>query len=155
MRSAVFAKQLLVLGAALIPLWGCMSTQAGAGTASTTPPAGIATVTQAVHPAGPSVRREWRVTATGPVVRLELERARSGQWVIGQTRLIRNPDGAWSIVQADGQRQILDTSGTPQTFSDAGKNWRVRVTAEEVPVERPGIATETEPSLNLTMAWAD
>lgn len=151
----MFAKRLFILGAALIPLWGCMSTQAGAGAATAASVAGIETVTRTLHPAGPSVRHEWRLTATGPVQRIKLERARSGEWVLGQTRLMRDPNGVWAIVQADGQRRPLDTSGVPQTFNDSGKNWRVRVSAEEVPVHRPGIATEAEPSLNLSLEWAD
>jgi hypothetical protein len=150
MRFAVFTKRLCILGVALIPVVGCMSTHAESEAASASP-AGFETVTRTLHPAGPSVRHEWRFTANGPVQRIQLERARAGQIVLGQARLVRNPYGNWAIVQGDGQVRPLSTSGAPQTFSDSGNLWEVRVSAEEIPVQRPGIATEAEPALNLTL----
>lgn len=116
---------------------------------------GRVTVTQDLHPAGPTTRREWRREHETSPYKIELERARAGSRLVGSARLLRRPDGAWVIDLAGHSPEVLPKAGETQATKvqlsvENGPAWRVFVLREYLPVIQAGISTESEPSLDLT-----
>jgi len=114
------------------------------------------TITQELHPAGPTTRREWRSGQTDQPYRVQYERIRSGHVLVGQARLIRDESGIWYVESSDKKRLNLlgrneSKTKTLKTFTDENQVWRVRVTRQEIPQTQQGVATETEPSLDLVL----
>jgi hypothetical protein len=114
------------------------------------------TIAQELHPAGPTTRREWRSGRTDQPYRVQYERIRSGQLLVGQARLIRDQNGIWYVESSDKKR--LDLLGMNESktknfkkFSEEDQVWRVSVTRQETPPTQQGIATESEPSLDLIL----
>ncbi len=116
-----------------------------------TPP--LETVVRELHPAGPTVVRAWRSGADAPPYRIEIQRARSGRLLIGQARLLNEPEGHWFIVSSSGQKLPLpgDAQGSAVTFDASGQRWQVRVLKQDTPVMTPGIAVEGEATLDLLL----
>jgi hypothetical protein len=114
---------------------------------------GIETVQRILHPAGPTVRTEWRADERSAVSRIHIVNARSGQVLLGQTRLQRLNDGGWQISVGNAAPLRLNTpTGTnPQRFVDGGQNWEISVEQQHVPRVQPGVSTETEPALDLRL----
>jgi hypothetical protein len=112
---------------------------------------GIETVQRILHPAGPTIRREWRQDQGSPVSRIQIANARSGQLLVGQTRLQRLPDGGWQITTGAGHvlRLATGSGAGSQAFAEGGRNWTLRVEKETLPILRPGVSTEGEPALDL------
>jgi hypothetical protein len=108
-----------------------------------------------LHPAGPATRSEWKSKKDG-LYKLEVDRLRSGQSVLATIRLIHQSRIGWGLMD-DQQRTILritaaDIITKRQLHFKVGKQtWTLIVNGEEVPVVTPGIATETEYALNLTL----
>lgn len=114
------------------------------------------TVTREFHPAGPTTRREWRKNLTEQPYRIQYERIRSGQVLVGQARLIRDQDGVWYVESSNKKRLKLlgrneKKTKTPKTFTEDNQIWRVCVIRQEIPITQQGIATESEPTLDLAL----
>jgi hypothetical protein len=114
------------------------------------------TVTQELHPAGPTTRREWRSSQADLPYRIQYERIRSGHLLAGQARLFHDKSGIWYVESSNKKR--LDLLGrnesetkTPKTFTEENQVWRIRVTRQEIPQTQPGVATESEPSLDMEL----
>jgi hypothetical protein len=110
-------------------------------------------VTRDLHPAGPTTRTERSKGNETEPFQIELERARSGTWLL---RLLRLPGGAWVVDAADGKRHALPSVGEvpAKSVSIPMENklvWRVQLLRQYLPVIQPGIATESEPSLDLIL----
>ena len=114
------------------------------------------------HPAGPSTRIEYRSTGTGQVVRIDVSRARPGQWLTPAIRLLRGASGLWMVEQSDHGRRPL--YGTPdrhpvfaeQTAFDGQCLWRISAVREHLPAPSgQGIVAEQMPSLDLSMQRMD
>jgi len=115
---------------------------------------GQETVQREFHPAGPTTIREWRVNSVEQPYRIAFERIRSGHLLVGKARLQRQYNGTWFVVLSSGTRvRLLGSKETKTktlvTFAEDKRIWKVRVTNQELPVDRPGIATEAEPSLDM------
>lgn len=113
-------------------------------------------VTRDLHPAGPTTRTERTKGNETEPFQIELERARSGTWLVGKARLLRLPGGAWVVDAADGKRHALPSVGEVPAKSvsipmDNKLVWRVQLLRQYLPVIQPGIATESEPSLDLIL----
>ncbi len=140
----------------LLTLGACTATGAPSSGAAGGPVpgvGGIETVERTMHPAGPTVRTEWRAQALAPVSRIRMVNARSGQVLLGQTRLQRVGDGGWQISTGNAAPWRLNTqkSASPQTFVDGGQTWTLSVEQAHVPRVQPGLSTETEPALDLLL----
>ena len=108
------------------------------------------------HPSGPTTRREWRSKANAQLYRVELDRARSGQIIFSKMRLIYNPTIGWSVRDAS-EAVVLALSHEDIVahrvlhLKVGNQVWSLQVRGEELPVDRPGIATESENALDLTL----
>ena len=114
------------------------------------------TITQELHPAGLTIRREWRSSQAEHPYRIQYESIRSGHVLVGQARLFHDTSGIWYVESSNKKR--LDLLGrnesktkTLKTFTEANQVWRIRVSRQEIPQTQPGVATESEPSLDLEL----
>jgi hypothetical protein len=121
-------------------------------------PAGseLETVNQELSPAGPTKRHEWRLSADALPVRIAIDYLRAGSIVWGGARLVYGEKTGWVIVTSDKQSVPLQLPGgkpsNPHcTFVEQGVRWHVSVVRQRFPVTRPGIATESEPALDLVI----
>jgi hypothetical protein len=117
---------------------------------------GKETVTQELHPAGPTTRREWRGSQTEQPYRIQYERIRSGHVLVGQARLIHDKNGIWYVESSNKKRLKLlgkkeRKTKTLKRFTEQKQVWRICVTQQDIPVIQPGVATESEPSLDLVL----
>lgn len=117
---------------------------------------GKETVTREFHPAGPTTRREWRSGQTEQPYRILYERIRSGHVLVGKARLIHDTSGVWYVESANKRRLNLlgrseKKTKTFKSFTEKNQVWRVCVTRQEVPLTQQGVATESEPSLDLVL----
>ena len=117
---------------------------------------GKETVTQELHPAGPTTRRELRSSQTEQPYRIQYERIRSGRVLVGFARLMHDKNGIWYVEPSNKKRLNLlgrDESKTKtlKKFTEEHQVWRVCVTRQETSQSQPGVATESEPSLDLVL----
>jgi hypothetical protein len=117
---------------------------------------GIETVTQELHPAGPTTRREWRRCQPDQPYRIQYENIRSGHVLVGKTRLIYDHSGIWYVELSNKKRLKLlgrneKKTKTLKTFNEENQVWKVRVTRQVIPLSQQGVATESEPSLDLVL----
>ncbi|MDP1635874.1 MAG: hypothetical protein Q8L69_14485 [Gallionellaceae bacterium] len=117
---------------------------------------GKETVTQELHPAGPTTRREWRSSQAEQPHRIQYERIRSGHVLVGKARLVRDKNGIWYVESSCNKRiQLLggneEKTKTVKTFTEERQVWKVCVTRQDIPLTQPGVATESEPSLELVL----
>jgi len=117
---------------------------------------GKETVTQEPHPAGPTTRREWRKSQAEQPYRIQYERIRSGHMLVGQASLIHDKSGIWYVESLNKKRLNLlgmneKKTKTLKTFTEKNQVWRVCVTRQDIPPTQQGIATESEPSLDLVL----
>jgi hypothetical protein len=117
---------------------------------------GKETVTQELHPAGPTTRREWRKRQTEQPYRIQYERIRSGHVLVGQARLIHDKREVWYVELSNKKRLSLlgkneKKTKILKTFTEGKQVWRVCVTRQEIPLTQQGVATESEPSLDLVL----
>lgn len=113
-------------------------------------------VTRDLHPSGPVVRREWRVTPDAAPYRIVLEHVLSGRRVVGSVRLVRTSDGSWLLEPDNGNVLLLVRPNEPASarcnvLRQGRVVWSVRVTKVDAPQEQPGTALEAEPSLDLLL----
>lgn len=113
----------------------------------------IETVTRDMHPAGPTIRHEWRPSANATPIRIEIEGARSGALLVGQIRLQHQVHGPWAMAVTTPAGEITQTialsTRDPTHVKASGYRWKVEVLKETTVTPQPGIATEAEPSLDL------
>ena len=104
------------------------------------------------HPSGPTLRREWR-DRSGHLRRVEWEHVRSGARVLPQLELLRAPSGHWVLGDAAGDRQtpLPGEGGEIRMTRSGGQVWKVRVLQVQEPRSVPGIVTEDEPALSLAL----
>jgi hypothetical protein len=117
---------------------------------------GKETVTQELHPAGPTTLREWRSGQMEQPYRIQYERIRSGHVLVGQARLIHDKSGIWYVESSNKMRLNLlgrneKKTKTFKSFTEENQVWRVCVTRQEIPLTQQGVATESEPSLDLVL----
>jgi hypothetical protein len=117
---------------------------------------GKETVTQTLHPAGPTTKREWRTDQAEQPYRIQYERIRSGQVLVGQAKLVQRKNGSW-YVETSGKKRLMlvgkseRKTRTLKTFTEEKHVWRICVINQEIPQVQPGVATESEPALDLVL----
>lgn len=117
---------------------------------------GKETVTQELHPAGPTTRREWRGDQAEQPYRIQYERIRSGQILVGQAKVVQRKNGSWYVETSSKKRvKLLGKSElktrTLKKFTEKKQVWQICVTNQEIPQIQPGVATESEPALDLVL----
>jgi len=106
------------------------------------------------HPSGPTVTKDLRESANGLPYSRTITNARPDADLIGGLRLSRNMNGSWRLVWPDGSCRTLVDGKDPlpkklRNIEVDGIDWDILVTKVSTPTERPGIATEDEPKLDL------
>jgi hypothetical protein len=108
-----------------------------------------------VHPAGPITRREWLLNTESILYRLEVDGAKSGQIAVNKTKLIYNAVNGWGLTDFDGNLILkigkfdLDKKANLKIeFID--EKWSLHIRRQYIPVILPGIAVESEESLDVT-----
>ena len=150
MRSKSFLLSLLFVVALPHASWG------GSGNAPKIDVADQMSVSQELHPTGPTIKREWRKTPAEPPYQIQYEGIRSGHLLWGQARLVRNERGAWYVETSAKKRVYLlgendQKTKRAKTFTEAGQVWKIAVSQQSLPVTQAGIATESEPALDLKL----
>jgi hypothetical protein len=105
---------------------------------------------------GTVVRKEWRANQNSSLYRLEIDNATAGKMLIDKTRLTYNTKDGWKLT--DFEDKLLLTISQEDieakkylTFKNNNQEWDLLIRGQNIPKEIPGIATEDENSLNLTL----
>ena len=109
-----------------------------------------------VHPAGPTIKREWLTQDGSLLYRLEFDDIKTGQIVLDKNRLIYSSKLGWQFTGFDGNLLLTITSkdirtSTPRSIKIGDHEWVFIVRGESIPKVIPGIATESENSLDITL----
>lgn len=112
-------------------------------------------ITTIVHPAGPIIRREWISNGKSILYRLEVDGAKSGQIAFNKTKLINHAINGWGLFDLDGNLilqlgKIEIDKRTYLKFEFNDEKWNLQVRKQHIPVILPGIATESEASVDVT-----
>ena len=113
-------------------------------------------ISTVMHPAGPMTKREWVTKDSSLLYRLEFDGIKSGQIVLGGNRLAYNSSLGWRFTDFIGNILLTispeDISkATPQSIKIGEQEWVFIVRRESIPKLIPGIATEDENSLYITL----
>jgi hypothetical protein len=108
------------------------------------------------HPAGPTTRNEWRSSSDGGIIQLEIKKARSGQMLLKKLKLVYQNKVGWRIEDINGgvKLKISSTSINSKKSLNLKINnqiWAITLSNEEIPISIQGIATETEPTVDIEL----
>ena len=109
-----------------------------------------------LHPAGSITKRVWVSKKDSSLYRLEFDSAKAGQMILEKTRLTFNPIEGWRLTDFDGNLLLTfskDDVGSKRThlLKINNQEWTIMIREQVIPKELPGIATESEHSLDLTL----
>ena len=109
-----------------------------------------------MSPSGPVTKREWVSKNGTTLYRLEFDGIKAGQMILEKTRLTFNPIQGWRITDFDGNFLLAFSqddivSKRTQLLKLNTQEWTIMVRGQLIPKELPGIATESEHSLDLTL----
>ena len=108
------------------------------------------------HPAGPAIRNEWRSSSDGRIIQLEIKNAKSSQILVEKLKLVYQNKVGWRIEDINGnvKLKINPTLINSEKLLDIKINnniWVITLKNEVMPIVRHGIATETEPTVDIFM----
>ena len=108
------------------------------------------------HPAGPATRNEWRSSSDGRIIQLEIKKAKSGQFLLEKLKLVYQNKVGWRIEDINGnvKLKINPTSINSKKSLNLKINnqiWAITLSNEEIPISIQGIATETEPRVDIEL----
>lgn len=109
------------------------------------------------NPSGPIFKKEWGDPKTSQVIRIEYLKVTSGRPLIGRIRLILATNGCWVVERSDGDYMPLTCQDNglgkkPLLVTDGADTWEISVISiYNLPQQRPGIAMESEPSIDLVI----
>lgn len=106
------------------------------------------------YPAGPAIRNEWRSSSDGRIIRLEIKNAKSSQMLVENLKLIYQNKVGWRIEDINGNVMLkinptLINSKKPLNLKINNQTWTITLSNEEMPIAIQGIATETEPRVDI------
>ena len=109
------------------------------------------------HPAGPTTRNEWRSSNDGRIIQLEIKNAKSSQMLVEKLKLVYQNKVGWRIEDIDGNVKLKVNpksinSQKPIKLTINNQIWAITLTNEEIPMPIQGIATETEPRVDILMS---
>ena len=107
------------------------------------------------HPAGSINRREWTLNGKMVVYRVEIDGIKSGHVAFNKIKVIYNVINGWGLTDLDGnlilQLGKFDLDKVTNLKIDfENEKWSLQVRRQYVPIILPGIATESEHSLDVT-----
>jgi hypothetical protein len=108
------------------------------------------------HLSGAVTRNEWRSSKDGGVIQLEIKNAKSGQILIEKTKIIYQQKMGWRIEDINENVKLKINpksinSQKPIKLSIKNQIWAITLTNEKIPIPIEGIATETEPRVDIFM----
>ena len=108
------------------------------------------------HPAGPSIRNEWRSSSEGTIIQLEIKNAKSSQILVENLKLVYQNKVGWRIEDINGKVQLtinpkLINSENPIKLNINNQIWAITLSNEQLPMAIKGIATESEPRVDIFM----
>jgi len=107
-----------------------------------------------LHPAGPTIFKEWRRDHEDYPYLIEVLGARSGCVLMGSFSLKLLVDRSWILVMMNGNtmpllKAIENVPRSIQVIQSNGYEWTVTVLSQDIPPIGIGYVTEDEPKLNL------
>lgn len=117
--------------------------------------------TTILSPSGPIYKKEWFDTKTSQLIRMEYLRVTPGRTIVGRVRILLEPNGCWKVEGSQGDVETLlclkdSVLRKPVYVTDGNHRWEVKaIRINEVPLEKPGVATESEPSIDLLINRID
>jgi len=108
-------------------------------------------------PSGAIFKKEWIDPKTSQVIRIEYLKVTSGRPIIGRIRIILAPNGCWVVERSNGVYMPLTCQDNglekkPLLVTDGAEKWEISVISiYDLPLQRPGIAMESEPSIDLVI----
>jgi hypothetical protein len=108
------------------------------------------------HPAGPAIRNEWRSSIEGRVIQLEIKNAKSSQMLIEKLKLVYQNKVGWRIEDINENVKLKINpksinSQKPINLSVNNQIWEINLKNEVIPIPIQGIATESEPRVDIFM----
>ncbi len=108
------------------------------------------------HPAGPAIRNEWRSSGDGRVIQLEIKNAKSSQMLVENLKLVYQNKVGWRIEDINGNVKLkinptLVNSEKPLDIKIKNNIWVITLKNEAMHIIQHGIATETEPRIDIFM----
>jgi len=105
---------------------------------------------------GTVVRKEWRINQNSPLYRLEVDKATAGKMLIDKTRLTYNKKDGWKLTDFEDKLLLKISQEDTQakktlSFKNKNQEWEFVIRGQNTPKEIPGIATEDENSLDVTL----
>lgn len=125
---------------------------------STQPEVGLLEESVQFRPSGPTTIRRWRDPSSKELLKIEMLGAVSGEPVFTGARLLRNNSGEWRVRFDDGSACLVykkeeDLSKSITCTDHRGRKWWIEVRGVSEPVAIPGIATEEEPKLTISLQY--
>ena len=111
--------------------------------------------TTILSPSGPILKKDWIDIKSNQPIRIEYSKITSGRPIVGSLRIILKQNGCWVVESLDGNVVPLicpgDRVGKKIVFVMAGaQRWEVTVISiYKAPLERQGVAAESESSIDL------
>lgn len=108
------------------------------------------------HPSGVATRNEWRSSSDGRIIQLEIKNAKSSQMLVEKLKLIYQNNVGWRIEDIDGNVKLKINpksinSQKPINLSVNNQIWEINLKNEVIPIPIQGIATESEPRVDIFM----
>jgi hypothetical protein len=108
------------------------------------------------HISGAVTRNEWRSRDDGKLIQLEIKNAKSGQILVEKTKIIYQQKVGWRIEDINGNLKLKINpksinSENPIKLSINNQMWAITLSNEQLPIAIKGIATETEPRIDVFM----
>ena len=106
------------------------------------------------HPAGPAIRNEWHSSGDGRIIQLEIKNAKSSQILVEKLKLIYQNYVGWRIEDLNGDTKLkIDfkaiNGDKPLFLKINNQPWAITLSNEKIPVPILGMATETEPMVDI------
>ena len=106
------------------------------------------------HPAGPSIKSEWRSNNDGGIIQVEIKKAKSGQILLEKLKLVYQNKVGWRIEDINGNVKLKINSTSinsenPLNLKINDQMWAITLSNEEIPKAIQGLATETEPRVDI------
>lgn len=112
------------------------------------------TISKEISPAGPTTRRDWFKSNELLPTKIQYEYLRTGALIVGGARVFYVDGSGWKIITSDKREINLNISDLKHvragsSFIEGHVRWYARVVGQHIPVEQPGLPTESEPALDL------
>ena len=106
------------------------------------------------HISGAATRNEWRSSSDGRIIQVEIKKAKSGQILLEKLKLVYQNKVGWRIEDINGNVKLKINSTSinsenPLNLKINDQMWAITLSNEEIPKAIQGLATETEPRVDI------